>query len=452
METLPPECILNILRFLSLSDWCRCRASSKIFDVLSHNELQVRKSHIGKIYDFMNNVSTGLCYFSSLGHEELVNYFINKGATNLIAAMEKSIYNGHDHIALMLYDKIYKIQNDRDSEEYIRCLNSGLCASACVKSPSLICFFINKGAKPYYGLFGSCAGFNLELASFFVTEYNFDKKILDHALKILCSSFIANKRIDNDLTMLLINSGASCKNVLYVSLSSDDLLTFNYFFELMTDVGETIDIEMLVFLIFKNKIKSPSIISYLITKGYNNYNLGIKMASMANDMDCINIFIDKGADMYMGLEGASIGGHKQLVDFFVDRIFDPRYHIMNNQFGEIGNLILNFFNENQEFIKIHKQISAEVLKKAGHVHIWNVGLIGASIGGHRDLIDFFIDKGAENFNSALIGSIAGKNLDIVKFLISKGANNLGEALQEAINENNDEIINYLSQLIESPPV
>ena len=53
---------------------------------------------------------------------------------------------------------------------------------------------------------------------------------------------------------------------------------------------------------------------------------------------------------------------------------------------------------------------------------WNLGMSSAAIGGHRDLVDFFIDKGANDWVRGMLYAIRGGHRDLVDFFIEeKGA-------------------------------
>ena len=52
----------------------------------------------------------------------------------------------------------------------------------------------------------------------------------------------------------------------------------------------------------------------------------------------------------------------------------------------------------------------------------NWGLYGASLGGHKDLVDFFIEKGANNWNGALRGASEGGHKYLVDFFENRIAN------------------------------
>jgi hypothetical protein len=62
---------------------------------------------------------------------------------------------------------------------------------------------------------------------------------------------------------------------------------------------------------------------------------------------------------------------------------------------------------------------------------WNWALAYAASGGHLPLVQFFIDKGANDWNWALAGAASGGQLLLVQFLIDKGANDWNRALAEA---------------------
>jgi hypothetical protein len=50
---------------------------------------------------------------------------------------------------------------------------------------------------------------------------------------------------------------------------------------------------------------------------------------------------------------------------------------------------------------------------------WELGLYGACFGGHKNLVDFFISKGAIYFDGGLYGACKGGHLHLIKFLISE---------------------------------
>jgi len=48
-------------------------------------------------------------------------------------------------------------------------------------------------------------------------------------------------------------------------------------------------------------------------------------------------------------------------------------------------------------------------------------MMGAALGGHLELVEFFIEMGANDWNSGMTGAARGRHKELVKFFISKGA-------------------------------
>jgi ankyrin repeat protein len=89
---------------------------------------------------------------------------------------------------------------------------------------------------------------------------------------------------------------------------------------------------------------------------------------------------------FQGLYGACLGGHKDIIEFLIEKISDCDITFS--------------------------------------LHNWNTCLINACRGGHRDIVDMMIDRGANDYNSGLISS---NYIDIARFMISRGANNWSES-------------------------
>jgi hypothetical protein len=49
--------------------------------------------------------------------------------------------------------------------------------------------------------------------------------------------------------------------------------------------------------------------------------------------------------------------------------------------------------------------------------------------GHKDLVQFFMDKGADNWDRAMAEASRGGHRDLVLFFIQKEANNMNCAMQ-----------------------
>ena len=50
---------------------------------------------------------------------------------------------------------------------------------------------------------------------------------------------------------------------------------------------------------------------------------------------------------------------------------------------------------------------------------WNLGMYGAALGGHKELVDFFIEKGADDWNWGMRGASLGGHKELVDFFQRK---------------------------------
>jgi len=77
----------------------------------------------------------------------------------------------------------------------------------------------------------------------------------------------------------------------------------------------------------------------------------------------------------------------------------------------------------------HKDLVQLFIDKGANY--WNRALYGAARGGHKDLVQLFIDKGANNLKWALRGASKGGHKNLVQLFIDKGANDWNEAFYHA---------------------
>lgn len=75
--------------------------------------------------------------------------------------------------------------------------------------------------------------------------------------------------------------------------------------------------------------------------------------------------------------------------------------------------------------------------------IWNMCLEYACEGGHRDLIELMIERGANNWNDGIEHACLGGHLDIVKLMMEYGAQLDGKCICYALEGGNREIVNLI---------
>jgi len=79
---------------------------------------------------------------------------------------------------------------------------------------------------------------------------------------------------------------------------------------------------------------------------------------------------------------------------------------------------------------------------------WDWGLFKAAEGGHRDLVDFFITKGADEWDTAMYYAALGGHRDLVDYFISKGADNWQQGFQGAKSGGHKELIDFFLKKIQ----
>ena len=77
----------------------------------------------------------------------------------------------------------------------------------------------------------------------------------------------------------------------------------------------------------------------------------------------------------------------------------------------------------------------------------NWGMKVAAEGGHRDLVEFFITKGANFWNSGMVFAARGGHKDLVEFFIEKGANDWGWVMM--YGGGHKDLIDFFKQKIEN---
>jgi len=79
---------------------------------------------------------------------------------------------------------------------------------------------------------------------------------------------------------------------------------------------------------------------------------------------------------------------------------------------------------------------------------WDWAMASAAQGGHRDLVDFFISQGAYDWDIGMYGAAGGGHRDLVDFFISQGADNWNWAMKEAENGNHQDLIELFKSKIQ----
>ncbi len=81
------------------------------------------------------------------------------------------------------------------------------------------------------------------------------------------------------------------------------------------------------------------------------------------------------------------------------------------------------------------------------IEFYNIGLSGATLSQNIELINLFIEKGADDMNQGLISAVKVNSYELINFFIERGADNWQMALLSSIETNNMELVNYFLGLI-----
>ena len=81
----------------------------------------------------------------------------------------------------------------------------------------------------------------------------------------------------------------------------------------------------------------------------------------------------------------------------------------------------------------------------GKEDIYDEAMYYAAEGGSLDLVKFFIDKGANNWDFGMYGAAQGGSLDLVKFFIDKGTKDWNGGMYYAVRGGHKDLVDFFKQ-------
>lgn len=135
--------------------------------------------------------------------------------------------------------------------------------------------------------------------------------------------------------------------------------------------------------------------------------LEIKNACEKGDYELAESLLKNGAYVNAGLEGACLGGHKDLAQLLIDK-----WHATDFDLG----LMCACRNNHKDLIQMMIDRGANLNSK----ETLNACLSTSCMGGHIDLAKIMIDKGA-NVNCGIVSACYNGYLELAQMLIKKGA-------------------------------
>lgn len=202
---------------------------------------------------------------------------------------------------------------------------------------------------------------------------------------------------------------------------------------------------------------SIKIISMLIKKGYNYWDIGLKNACLGNNLDIVQLMIEKGATHFdLSLYHACYCYYIDMIiiHFLIEKIESSLYSQSSNPSKKCidcwnKGLYYACSTGNIQIVRLMIQKGATVPMKTfdqacitGNVKIVRL-LIENIEDDNLDLPFVQYEKNLEYWNRALLVAAQNDNLKIVKLMIEKGAKDLNTAFDFSIKSNNKRIIEYL---------
>ena len=76
---------------------------------------------------------------------------------------------------------------------------------------------------------------------------------------------------------------------------------------------------------------------------------------------------------------------------------------------------------------------------------WDRGMQSAAKGGHAELVRFFAEKGAANWNWAMSAAAEGGHAELVRFFVEKGATDWDRGMQSAEHGGHADLVAFLKE-------
>lgn len=143
----------------------------------------------------------------------------------------------------------------------------------------------------------------------------------------------------------------------------------------------------------------------------------------------------------------------ELIVFFCN--FDDMYQLLfvNKNLNKLLTRHYNNLKENIKNKKFKYNICCNAIRYEQYILInylihldptfCNGGLQLCAALNYRKMMDYFISKGANDWNGAMINAVENNHGEIIKYMIFMGADNFLEAILTAIKNNNLELLLFL---------
>jgi ankyrin repeat protein len=174
------------------------------------------------------------------------------------------------------------------------------------------------------------------------------------------------------------------------------------------------------------QLNNLALVEMFVNKGATKMDLFIwlKIAIKYNQLDIINYFISKGADICICMSIAAEFGNLPLVEYFVS--LGATNFVCTIYYATVyGYIDIVYYCYNKDNTLNLNQL-----------------LENAAEHGHLSIVIYLIWCGANNFNKAMEYASRNNHLHIIEYLIDKGANDFDSAIKIARSWNQHQLIDY----------
>ena len=145
-------------------------------------------------------------------------------------------------------------------------------------------------------------------------------------------------------------------------------------------------------------------------------NFGLRFAAERGNQQLCDFFVQKGASLFQGLKGSAEGGSIEVLKYFMNFTYQELLHDV-------------FFNAARNG---HKDVLGLLIERYDPSTELEKALEGACVGGHADIVQYCLEKGASSYNSALQGSAAGGHRTLLEFFLQNPSLLNSHASQHAL--------------------
>jgi hypothetical protein len=178
-----------------------------------------------------------------------------------------------------------------------------------------------------------------------------------------------------------------------------------------------------------------------------NKDVDLKIMSNLDNRSLFNFFISDPKNEYL----------KRLSenqDFWRNRLINdfPEFNSQNKNWKQ-NYLALVYYSDKYTPNKAMKKLAKKGVKYKNLIdffiekgaNLWNMGMYGAARGGHKELVDFFIEKGANFWNSGMYFAVLGGHKELVDFFIEKGADDWYSGMRGSKRGRNKELLDFFNR-------